>query len=65
MFKKKATTYFFKNYKSIALLNTMNKMLKSIIINKITGQREVHLYVMSITNLLLFAVEAKSRDFKK
>ena len=27
---------FFKVYKSIALLNTMNKMLKSIMINKIT-----------------------------
>ena len=33
---KKSDYIFFKAYRSIALLNTMNKMLKSIMINKIT-----------------------------
>ena len=33
---KKSDYIFFKVYRSIALLNTMNKMLKSIMINKIT-----------------------------
>ena len=33
---KKSDYIFFKVYKSIALLNTINKMLNSIMINKIT-----------------------------
>ena len=33
---KKSDYIFFKLYKLILLLNTMNKMLKSIMINKIT-----------------------------
>ena len=33
---KKSDYIFFKVYRSIALLNTMNKILKSIMINKIT-----------------------------
>ena len=33
---KKSDYTFFKVYRSIALLNTMNKILKSIMINKIT-----------------------------
>ena len=48
---------FFKVYRLIALLNTMNKMLKSIMINKITK--------LAKKNLLLSKLQIKTKRKKE
>ena len=64
---KKRKNRFSKNEANIikSKFTVTKKKRRNRFVKSNVDRREVHLYVMSTTNLLLFAVKAESRDFKR